>query len=99
MREAKAGIEEPVELILVVLWWVGKWSWLREDRHRIQAWTGKVVLDMSLKVTQHRRINAELPLQVRAHLLLHLVDLPKREHPLTNNTPFAAGKRALRCRR
>ncbi len=53
----------------------------------IWAWTGKVVLDMSLKVTQRRRIDAELPLQVRAHLLLHLVDLPKCERPLTNNTP------------
>ncbi len=53
----------------------------------IWAWTGKVMLDMSLKVTQHQRIDAELPLQVRAHLPLHLVDLLKCECPLTNNTP------------
>ncbi len=46
----------------------------------IWAWTGKVVLDMSLKVMQCRRIDAELPLQVQAHLL-------KCKHPLTNNTP------------
>ncbi len=68
---------------------VGKWSgsWLREDCHWIWAWTSKVMLDTSLKVMQHQRIDTELPLQVQAHLPLHLVDLLKCKHPLTNNTP------------
>ncbi len=40
-QEAKAGIEEPLELILAVLWWAnGGGSWLREDRCRIQYGPG-----------------------------------------------------------
>ncbi len=43
-------------------------------------------VDSSLKVAIHHRIDIELPLKVRAHLLLHLVDLLKCEHILTDNT-------------
>lgn len=33
----------------------------------------------------------ELPFQVGAHLLFHLVDLPKHKHSLTDNTPGLVG--------
>jgi hypothetical protein len=36
---------------------------------------------------QRRRIDVEPPLQGEARLLLHPIDLPKREHTLTDNTP------------
>ena len=35
--------------------------------------------------------DVELPLQVRAHLELHLVDLPESEHTLTGDTPRFVG--------
>lgn len=63
------------------------WCRLREYHRRIWTWTGKIELDSSLKVAQRRRIDVELPLQVGAHLPLHLVDLPKREHTLTDSAP------------
>ena len=52
-------------------------------------WQSHIKHELELKVMHCQRINTELPLQVWAHLLLHLVDLPKHEHPLimTNNTP------------
>jgi hypothetical protein len=40
MQEAKAGIEESLELISAVFWWANGGSWLREDHHQIQYGLG-----------------------------------------------------------
>jgi hypothetical protein len=40
---------------------------------------------------ERRGINIELPLQVRAHLLFHLIDLPESEHALARDTPQLIG--------
>jgi hypothetical protein len=47
---------------------------------------GKIALDTILKVVQRQGINVELPLQVGAHLLFHLIDLPKSKHCLPHDT-------------
>lgn len=47
----------------------------------------EVPADHSLELLQRARFNVELPIQVVAHLALHLVDLPQRKHTLTNDTP------------
>ena len=39
----------------------------------------------------HDRVGIELPLEVLAHLPFHLVDLPKLEHPLSNDGPRFVG--------
>ena len=43
----------------------------------------RIELDPGLKIQQCRGIDVEPPLEVGAHLPLHLVDLPKSEHTLT----------------
>jgi hypothetical protein len=40
---------------------------------------------------EHRGINVELPLQIRAHLLFHLIDLPESKHALARDTPRLVG--------
>ena len=56
IREANAGMEEPV-ILFPVLWWengAGRW---------IETWTSEIKLDPGLKILQCRRIDVELPLQ------------------------------------
>ena len=55
---------------------------LRENHDGIRSGSSEILLDVSLKIAQRRGIDIELPLQVRAHLSLHLVDLPERKHAL-----------------
>jgi hypothetical protein len=43
------------------------------------------------KITQCQGVNVKLPLQIEAHLLLHLVDLPMCKHALSDNTPELVG--------
>jgi len=43
------------------------------------------------KITECGGIDVELPLQVGAHLMSHLVDLPECKHALANDTPRLVG--------
>lgn len=47
----------------------------------------KVLADFVFELCQLGRIEVELPLEVRTHLALHLVDLLERKHALADNTP------------
>ena len=60
---------------------------LREDHGRIRSGPGEILLNAVLKIAQRGGIYVELPLEVRAHLSFHLVDLPESEHALTHDTP------------
>jgi hypothetical protein len=40
-----------------------------------------------LKIAQRGGIYVELPLEIRAHLSFHLVNLPESEHALTHDAP------------
>ena len=40
---------------------------------------------------ERRGIDVELPLQVRAHLSFHLIDLPESKHALARDTPRLVG--------
>ena len=51
------------------------------------SWWSKIVVYVTLKVTQHSQVDVELPLQIRTHLTLNLINLPEHEHPLANNAP------------
>jgi hypothetical protein len=44
-----------------------------------------------LELLECAGLDIELPLKVGTHLALHLVDLPKGKHTLTNNTPGLVG--------
>jgi hypothetical protein len=60
----------------------------RSEYHRwVGTGSGEVLLDASLKVTQHRWIDVELPVEVGTYLAFHLVDFPECEDALTDNTP------------
>ena len=56
-----------------------------------EGWTSgrrsKIVAYATLKVAQRSRVDVELPLQIRTHLTLHLINLPEREHSLTDSAP------------
>jgi len=43
-------------------------------------------MNKSLKIVQCHGIDVELPLHVGTHFLLHLIDLLKCKHTLTNDT-------------
>jgi hypothetical protein len=53
----------------------------------VGARTFEVPPNHSLEFLECARLDIELPLQVGTHLPLHLVDLPKDKHTLTDNTP------------
>lgn len=56
--------------------------------HRLgRAIGGVFLLDLDLENLQLLLGNREHPLEIRAHLPLHLVDLLQRKHALTNYTP------------
>ena len=44
-----------------------------------------------LEFLERARLDIELPLQVRAHLALHLINLPEGKHSLTDNAPGLVG--------
>ena len=54
-----------------------------------RVWSGpnEVFLDHLFKIPQRYRIHIQLPLQVLAHLPLHLVDLAQLKHTLRDDTP------------
>ena len=45
----------------------------------------------ALEISANHGLDDELLFQIGAHLVLHLVDLPKGEHALTNDTPGFVG--------
>ena len=52
---------------------------------RVGARASKVLLNHILKLLEGIRIDIKLPFEILTKFTLHLVDLPKLEHPLTNN--------------
>jgi hypothetical protein len=60
---------------------------LWQYHRRVRPRTGEIVAYAALKVAQRGRVDVQLPLQVGAHLPLHLVDLPQRKHALANYAP------------
>ena len=48
---------------------------------------GQVPWNPSEPENRTHQVHIELPLEVRAHLVLHPVDLPKGEYPLAENSP------------
>ena len=57
------------------------------------SWVGagarslKIPLNHGFKLLEGTGFRTELPLEARAHLALHLVDLLKGEDPLADNAP------------
>jgi hypothetical protein len=58
---------------------------------RVGSRTLEIPPNHGLELLQGTGLDIELPLEVRAHLPLHLVDLPKGEHTLTDDTPGLVG--------
>jgi hypothetical protein len=69
----------------------GLWQYHR----RVWPGTGEIMAYAALKVAQRRGVNVQLPLQVGAHLPLHLVDLAERKHALANDAPGLVGVRVV----
>ena len=58
---------------------------------RIGTRTLEVPPNHRFELLERARLDVELPLQVGAHLALHLVDFPKGEHTLADYTPRLVG--------
>ena len=58
---------------------------------QVRPGTLEVFLDVRLEILKRGGFNVKLPLQVRAHLALHLVNLPEGKHSLTDDTPGLVG--------
>jgi len=54
---------------------------------RVGTGTPKIVLDHRFELGEGGVVDGELPLEIRAHLALHLVDLAKIEHALSDDGP------------
>ena len=57
----------------------------------VGTWTFEIPLNHELKFLECVGLDVELPFQVGAHLSLHLVNLPKGKHTLTDDTPGLVG--------
>jgi hypothetical protein len=59
------------------------------------SWVGARTFEIppnhGLELLEGAGLNVELPLEVGTHLTLHLIDLPKGEHALTDNAPGLVG--------
>lgn len=64
---------------------------MRQDDGRIRPRAGEVSTDLVFELLQNLRLDIQLPLQITTHLPLHLVDLPKGEHALADDTPRLVG--------
>ena len=53
----------------------------------VGTWTLEIPPNHGLEFLECAGLDVKLPLKVGAHLTLHLVDLPKGKHALTNDTP------------
>jgi hypothetical protein len=58
---------------------------------RIGTRSLEVLPNHGLELLERARLHVQLPLEVRTHLPLHLVDLPERKHPLTDDAPGLVG--------
>ena len=47
----------------------------------------KVLADHVLELLEGTRLNVQLPVEILAHLVLHLVDLPELKHALAGDRP------------
>ena len=47
----------------------------------------KVLADHVLELLEGTRLNVQLPVEILAHLALHLVDLPELKHALADDRP------------
>jgi hypothetical protein len=54
---------------------------------QVGTWTFEILLNNGLKLLECTGLNIELPIQVGAYLLFHLVDLPRGKRTLTDDTP------------
>jgi hypothetical protein len=58
---------------------------------RVGTWTFEIPPNHGLEFLERAGLDVELPLQVGTHLALHLVNLPKGKHTLTNDAPGLVG--------
>jgi hypothetical protein len=58
---------------------------------RIRSWTFEIPANHRLEFLERAGFNIKLPFEVRAHFALHLVDLAKGEHALTDDAPGLVG--------
>ena len=58
-----------------------------ERVRRVRTWTAEVPLDHCDKVGEDGVVDGKLPLEITAHLSLHLVDLAEGEHALGDDAP------------
>ena len=54
---------------------------------RVGTGVPEIALDHGLKVGENDVVDGELPFEVRTHLTLHLIDLAKVEHALSDDRP------------
>lgn len=64
---------------------------LGQDDLGVGPRAGEVAAHLRLEVTQDRGLDVKLPLEVAAHLALHLVDLAEGEHALAHDAPGFVG--------
>jgi hypothetical protein len=70
--------------------WTG-WGSRKRIVRGVGAQTLEVLPDHQFEVLKCCGVYVKLPLQVGAHLTLHLVDLPERKHSLTDDAPGFVG--------
>ena len=51
----------------------------------VRTRTSEVALDHRFEVDKNGVVNSKLPLEIQAHLALHLVDFAKVEHALSDD--------------
>jgi hypothetical protein len=58
---------------------------------RVGTWTFEIPPNHGLEFLERAGLDVELPFQVGTHFALHLVNLPKGKHTLTNDAPGLVG--------
>ena len=58
---------------------------------RVGTWIFEILPNHGLELPEHAGLGVELPFEVGAHLVFHLVNLPKGKHSLANDTPEFVG--------
>ena len=64
---------------------------LGQDDLGVGSRAGEVTAHLRFEIAQDRRLDVELPLEIAAHLALHLVDLAEGEHALAHDAPGLVG--------
>jgi hypothetical protein len=65
----------------------GQFRYRLQDVRGVRSRASEVLTYHILELLQGRRLDIQFPIQVLAHLPLHLINLPQLEHPLPNYTP------------